>query len=113
MTQGNLRAETLVEALPHIQRYHGRTVIVKYGGAAMAAEDLSREVMRDIVLMRLVGIRPVVVHGGGPQVSQWMERLGAELARIQAEQPAARIRFLGPWPPYSFAEVPVPEGLPA
>lgn len=78
MTQGNVRAETLVEALPHIQRYHGRTVIVKYGGAAMAAEDLSREVMRDIVLMRLVGIRPVVVHGGGPQVSQWMERLGAE-----------------------------------
>ncbi len=78
MTQGNLRAETLVEALPHIQRYHGRTVIVKYGGAAMAAEDLSREVMRDIVLMGLVGIRPVVVHGGGPQVSQWMERLGAE-----------------------------------
>jgi acetylglutamate kinase len=78
MAQGNVRAETLIEALPHIQRYHGRTVIVKYGGAAMAAEDLSREVMRDIVLMSLVGIRPVVVHGGGPQVSQWMERLGAE-----------------------------------
>ncbi len=73
-----LRAETLVEALPYIRRYHGRTVVVKYGGAAMLSEELSREVMRDVVLMNLVGMRPVVVHGGGPQVSEMMGRLGAE-----------------------------------
>jgi len=73
-----LRAETLVEALPYIRQYHGRSVIVKFGGHAMSGEDLSSQVMRDIVLMNAVGMRPVVVHGGGPQVSTMMSRLGVE-----------------------------------
>lgn len=73
-----LRAETLVEALPYIRQYHGRSVIVKFGGHAMSGKDLSSQVMRDIVLMNTVGMRPVVVHGGGPQVSTMMSRLGVE-----------------------------------
>ncbi|MBD3176664.1 MAG: acetylglutamate kinase [Armatimonadia bacterium] len=73
-----LRAETLVEALPYIRQYHGRTVVVKFGGHAMTSEELSRQVMSDIVLMNTVGMRPVVVHGGGPQVSSMMSRLGVE-----------------------------------
>lgn len=73
-----LRAETLVEALPYIRKYHGRRVVVKFGGAAMVDEGLSREVMRDVVLMSTVGMQPIVVHGGGPQVSEMMARLGVE-----------------------------------
>lgn len=73
-----LRAETLVEALPYIRQYHGRTIVVKFGGHAMTGEELSSQVMRDIVLMSAVGMRPVVVHGGGPQVSTMMSRLGVE-----------------------------------
>ena len=70
------RAEVLVEALPYIQRFRGRVVVVKYGGNAMVDPALATSFAEDIVLMRSVGIRPVVVHGGGPQISDLMERLG-------------------------------------
>lgn len=72
------RAAVLVEALPYIHRFRGATVVVKYGGHAMADPDLARSFADDVVLMRAVGIRPVVVHGGGPQVSSLMRRLGIE-----------------------------------
>ena len=76
-----MKAATLVEALPYIRRFAGKTVVVKYGGNALAGtsdHDALASFAEDIVLMRLVGMRPVVVHGGGPQISELMERLGKE-----------------------------------
>jgi acetylglutamate kinase len=70
------RAEVLVEVLPYINRFRGAVVVVKYGGNAMVQPDLARTFAQDIVLMRSVGLRPVVVHGGGPQISDLMSRLG-------------------------------------
>jgi len=70
------RAAVLLEALPYIQRFRGRTVVVKFGGNAMVDDALAASFAEDIVLMHSVGIRPVVVHGGGPQISELMERLG-------------------------------------
>jgi acetylglutamate kinase len=75
-TAGLDRAAVLVEALPYIRRFWGSTVVVKHGGHAMTDPALARSVADDIVLMRSVGLRPVVVHGGGPQISRLMERLG-------------------------------------
>ncbi len=71
-------AHVLGEALPYIQRFRGKTVVVKYGGNAMVDETLKSGFARDIVLMRLVGINPVVVHGGGPQIGSLLEKLGKE-----------------------------------
>lgn len=72
------RARILMEALPYIKRYHGRTIVVKYGGAAMEDPSLRESFANDVVLMRYVGMNPVVVHGGGPQVSEHIRRLGGE-----------------------------------
>jgi acetylglutamate kinase len=72
------RAGVLIEALPYIQRFRGAVVVVKYGGNAMVDPDLARAVADDVVLLRAVGIKPVVVHGGGPQISDLMARLGKE-----------------------------------
>jgi acetylglutamate kinase len=77
----SLRAETLIEALPYIRRFAGKTIVVKYGGNALAgtsSHDALALFAEDIVMMRLVGMRPVVVHGGGPQISEMMARLGKE-----------------------------------
>ncbi|APZ43675.1 acetylglutamate kinase [Acidihalobacter ferrooxydans] len=71
-------ARVLIEALPYIQRFTGKTVVIKYGGNAMVDEILKRGFARDIVLMKQVGINPVVVHGGGPQIGKLLERLGKE-----------------------------------
>ena len=71
-------ARILGEALPYIRRFRGKTVVVKYGGNAMVDEQLKSGFARDIVLMRLVGIKPVVVHGGGPQIGQVLEKIGKE-----------------------------------
>src|SRR3954449_5640124 len=67
---------TLLEALPYIREFHGKTVVLKYGGAAMEDPALREEFARDVVLLKYVGLNPVVVHGGGPQVTEYMERLG-------------------------------------
>lgn len=72
------RAQILVEALPYIKKYSGETVVVKYGGNAMINEDLKKAVIDDIVLLSLVGIRVVVVHGGGPEISDMLKRVGKE-----------------------------------
>jgi len=73
-----LRVKILSEALPYIQQFSGRTVVVKYGGAAMKDGSLKADVIRDIVFMACVGIRPVVVHGGGPEINVWLSKLGIE-----------------------------------
>ncbi|MFB8797933.1 MAG: acetylglutamate kinase [Microcoleus sp.] len=72
------RVQVLSEALPYIQQFAGRTVVVKYGGAAMKESNLKEKVIRDIVLLSCVGMRPVVVHGGGPEINIWLEKLGIE-----------------------------------
>lgn len=72
----NERAEVLVHALPYIQRYYGKIIVVKYGGNAMISEELRETVINDIILMKCVGIEPVVVHGGGPDISDFLNRLG-------------------------------------
>ena len=69
-------APVLAEALPYIQHFHGRTIVIKYGGNAMIDESLKRSFARDVVLMKLVGMNPVVVHGGGPQIGQLLDRIG-------------------------------------
>jgi acetylglutamate kinase len=70
---------TLLEALPYIREFHGETVVIKYGGAAMVEADLREEFARDVVLLKYVGMNPVVVHGGGPDITSYMERLGMEV----------------------------------
>ena len=72
------QAEVLIQALPYIKQYAGQTIVVKYGGAAMVDETLKAAVMQDIVLMRYVGINPILVHGGGPEISEAMQRMGKE-----------------------------------
>ena len=78
MTGAVQRAEILMEALPYIQEFHGKTVVIKYGGAAMEQTDLKASFARDVILLRCVGINPVIVHGGGPQIGAMMKRLGKE-----------------------------------
>jgi acetylglutamate kinase len=70
---------TLLEALPYIREYHGKTVVIKYGGAAMTDPHLKEEFARDVVLLKYVGLNPIVVHGGGPDITRYMERLGMEV----------------------------------
>ena len=72
------RAEVLVQALPYIRRYNGKVVVVKYGGNAMVNEQLKQQVMEDVVLLWLIGVKVVLVHGGGPEISQTMAALGKE-----------------------------------
>ncbi len=69
------RAQILIEALPYIQQFQGRTIVIKYGGAAMVNEDRRADVLRDIVFLACVGIRPVIVHGGGPEINTWLQKL--------------------------------------
>ncbi|MEO5599228.1 MAG: acetylglutamate kinase [Novosphingobium sp.] len=72
------KAETLIEALPYLRRYEGRTFVVKYGGHAMGDPDLAEDFAQDVVLLKAVGINPVVVHGGGPQIGAMLKKLGVE-----------------------------------
>lgn len=78
-----LKAEVLSEALPYIRRFHGKTVVIKYGGNAMTDETLQRSFAHDVVLLKLVGLNPVVVHGGGPQINSALKRIGKEGTFIQ------------------------------
>jgi acetylglutamate kinase len=78
---GNVR--TLLEALPYIREFHGRTVVIKYGGAAMREEELREGFATDVVLLKYVGLNPVIVHGGGPEISSYLERLGMEVRFVE------------------------------
>ena len=75
--------ETLLEALPYIREFHGKTVVIKYGGAAMTDEDLRDGFATDVVLLKYVGLNPVIVHGGGPDITHYMERLGMEVKFVE------------------------------
>ena len=75
-------AHVLTEALPYIKRFFGKTIVVKYGGNAMTESRLKKSFARDIVLMKLVGMNPVVVHGGGPQIGETLEQLGLETSFV-------------------------------
>ena len=72
------KANVLIEALPYIQRFHGKTIVVKYGGSAMVDHELKKSVIRDVALLKLVGFRPIIVHGGGKEITKWTKRLGIE-----------------------------------
>lgn len=72
------KAEVLIEALPYIQRFHKKIIVVKYGGSAMVDEELKRDVIEDVVLLKLVGFKPIIVHGGGKEISRWVDKAGLE-----------------------------------
>lgn len=80
------KARILIEALPYIKTFYGKTVVIKYGGAAMIDETLKEEVMQDLVLMKYVGIRPVVVHGGGPEITRIMEQMGKKVEFVEGRR---------------------------
>jgi acetylglutamate kinase len=75
--------ETLLEALPYIREFHGRTIVIKYGGAAMRDEELREAFATDVVLLKYVGMNPVIVHGGGPEITKLMEELGMEVKFVE------------------------------
>jgi acetylglutamate kinase len=79
MNAQEANVETLLEALPYIREFHGRTVVIKYGGSAMREEQLREAFATDVVLLKYVGLNPVIVHGGGPEITEHMERLGLEV----------------------------------
>lgn len=72
------KAQTLIEALPYIQKFNGKKVVVKYGGSAMLDEDLKLNVIQDVALLKLIGMQPIIVHGGGKEISKWVEMIGKE-----------------------------------
>ena len=72
------KAEVLIEALPYIQRFNRKIIVVKYGGSAMVDEELKRHVIQDVTLLKLVGFKPIIVHGGGKEISRWVEKAGME-----------------------------------
>ncbi len=79
---------TLLETLHYIRDYHGKTVVIKYGGAAMTDDALKEEFARDVVLLKYVGMNPIVVHGGGPDITAYMERLGMEVKFVDGMRAA-------------------------
>ena len=72
------KAEVLIEALPYIQRFNRKIVVVKYGGSAMLDDELKKNVIKDVVLLKLVGFKPIIVHGGGKEISRWVGKVGME-----------------------------------
>jgi len=87
MTDAHQRTvQTLVEALPYIRRFRGTTMVVKYGGAAMTSPQLAEQFAKDVVLLKLVGLRPIIVHGGGPEITRQMSRLGMEAVFVDGQR---------------------------
>lgn len=72
------KANVLIEALPYIQRFNRKIIVIKYGGSAMVDEELKRNVIQDVVLLKLVGFKPIIVHGGGKEISRWVGKVGME-----------------------------------
>jgi acetylglutamate kinase len=72
------KAQVLIEALPYIQRFNGKTIVVKYGGSAMVDDELKKNVIKDVALLKLVGFKPIIVHGGGKEISKWIKKSGME-----------------------------------
>ena len=72
------KASVLIEALPYIQQFNRKIIVVKYGGSAMASDDLKANVIKDVTLLKLVGFKPIIVHGGGKEISRWVGKVGME-----------------------------------
>ena len=72
------KAEVLIEALPYIQKFNRKIIVVKYGGSAMSNEELQKNVIKDVTLLKLVGFKPIIVHGGGKAISTWVNKVGKE-----------------------------------
>ena len=72
------KAQVLIEALPYIQRFNRKIIVVKYGGSAMVDEELKKQVIQDVTLLKLVGFKPIIVHGGGKEISRWVGKVGNE-----------------------------------
>ena len=72
------KAEVLIEALPYIQRFNRKIIVVKYGGSAMLDEEQEKRVIQDVVLLKLCGFKPIIVHGGGKEISKWVDKVGKE-----------------------------------
>ena len=72
------KAEILIEALPYIQRFNRKIIVIKYGGSAMLDDHLKKQVIQDVTLLKLVGFKPIIVHGGGKEISTWVKRAGME-----------------------------------
>ena len=70
------KAEVLIEALPYIQKFNRKVIVVKYGGSAMSNEEMQKKVIEDVVLLKLVGFKPIIVHGGGKAISKWVDKVG-------------------------------------
>ena len=77
------KAGILIEALPYIKKFHGKTIVIKYGGHAMLNDELKEAVMQDVILMKLVGMHPVLVHGGGPEINEMLQRVGIKSSFVQ------------------------------
>ena len=80
------KADILLEALPYIRKFWGRTFVIKYGGSAMVTENLRSNFARDIILLRYIGIKPVIVHGGGPQIGETLARMGKETRFVRGHR---------------------------
>ena len=78
MEQVMKKAEVLIEALPYIQKFNRKIIVVKYGGSAMSNEELQKNVIKDVTLLKLVGFKPIIVHGGGKAISSWVNKVGKE-----------------------------------
>lgn len=78
MTEVLRKAEVLIEALPYIQKFNRKIIVVKYGGSAMSNEELQKNVIKDVTLLKLVGFKPIIVHGGGKEISRWVGKVGKE-----------------------------------
>ncbi len=78
MEQVMIKAQTLIEALPYIQKFSGKKIVVKYGGSAMLDDDLRYNVIKDVALLKLIGLKPIIVHGGGKEISTWVQKIGKE-----------------------------------
>jgi acetylglutamate kinase len=72
------KAEVLIEALPYIQKFNRKIIVVKYGGSAMESEEFQKNVIKDVTLLKLVGFKPIIVHGGGKAISKWVNKVGKE-----------------------------------
>ena len=89
------RAEILVEALPYIRKYNNKVLVIKYGGNAMINEALKQQVMEDVALLHLIGVKVVLVHGGGPEISDTLRRIGKEAAFVRSAGHGPRDRGSG------------------
>ena len=76
MEQELIKAQTLIEALPYIQKFTNKKIVVKYGGSAMLDDNLKYNVIKDVALLKLIGLKPIIVHGGGKEISKWVEKAG-------------------------------------